>query len=115
MKISRLRWLPAAALVSLGSVAGAAIAAPSGESVFQSACISCHGADGAGVLPGVPDLTGGDSPLGQADDMLLKKVIGGFQSPGSPMAMPPRGGNPELSDEELRAALRYMRERFGKR
>jgi|GEM_PF-6216301 len=31
------------------------------------------------------------------------------------MAMPPRAGNPELSDEDLRAALRYMREHFGNR
>lgn len=115
MKASGVRWLPVAVLVSLGSVAGAAIAAPSGESVFQSACTACHGADGAGALPGVPDLTAGDSRLAQPEDLLLKLTVEGFQSPGSPMAMPPRAGNPDLSDEDLRSALRYMRERFGKR
>ena len=115
MKASRLRWLPAAALAFLGSLEGAAVAAPSGESVFQSACIACHGVDGAGALPGVPDLTAGDSRLAQPEDVLLQLTVQGFQSPGSPMAMPPRAGNPELSDEDLRAALRYMRERFGKR
>jgi len=28
--------------------------------------------------------------------------------------MPPKGGNPELTVPELRSALAYIRERFGK-
>lgn len=85
-----------------------------GESVFQSACIACHGTDGAGALPGVPDLTAKDSPLALDEHVLLKRTIEGYQSPGSSMAMPQRAGNPDLSDEDLKAAIRYMRERFGK-
>lgn len=115
MKASGMLCLPVAVLFSLGGLAGAAMAAPAGESVFQSACIACHGVDGAGALPGVPDLTSSDSRLAQPEDVLLKLTIEGFQRPGSSMAMPPRAGNPELSDEDLRAALRYMRERFGTR
>jgi len=115
MNASRMLCLPVAVLFSLDSFAGAAIAAPAGESVFRSACIACHGVDGAGALPGVPDLTASDSRLAQPEDLLLKLTIEGFQSSGSSMAMPPRAGNPELSDEDLRAALRYMRERFGTR
>ena len=115
MKASAPRRLSAATLVVLSAAAGPALAAASGETVFQSACIACHGVDGAGALPGVPDLTAADSPLGQPDTVLLKRTIEGIQQAGSTMAMPPRAGNPDLSDEELIAAIRFMRERFGKR
>ncbi len=109
------RFLAIATQIYVGSLAGVALAAPLGETVFQSACIACHGVDGAGALPGVLDLTAADSPLGQPDAVLLKRTIEGFQRPNSTLPMPPRAGNPDLSDEELMAAIRYMRERFGKR
>ncbi len=102
-------------MLALGSGAQAFAAGSSGELLYQSACIACHGDDGAGALPGVPDLTLKDGPLALAPDVLLKRTIEGFQSPDSPMAMPPRAGNPSLSDEDLKAAIRYMRERFGGR
>ena len=75
------------------------------ESTYQSGCIACHGADGAGVLPGVPDLTAKDGPLAVPDEVLVKRIAEGFQSPGAPMAMPPRGGNPGLSDEDIKAVV----------
>lgn len=86
-----------------------------GESIYPSSCVACHAADGAGVLPGVPDLTPTDGPLALADAGLMKRVAEGFQSPGSPMAMPPRGGNPGLSDEDIKAVVLYMRQEFAVR
>jgi len=83
-----------------------------GESVYMGSCIACHGADGSGSLPGVPDLTQQGGPLSQDDSHLLKRVIEGFQSPGSPMQMPARGGNSGLSDADLKAAIAYMKQRF---
>lgn len=104
-------------LASLGVAVTGVVDAASGrgESTYQSSCIACHGADGVGVLPGVPDLTATDGPLAVADEVLVKRIAEGFQSPGAPMAMPPRGGNPSLSDEDLKAVVDYMREEFAVR
>jgi mono/diheme cytochrome c family protein len=83
-----------------------------GEVVYNGTCIACHGGDGAGTLPGVPDLTGKEGPLAQDDAVVLKRMADGFQSTGSPMGMPPRGGNPALTDTDLKAVLKYMRKEF---
>ncbi|MHB1216399.1 MAG: c-type cytochrome [Thiobacillus sp.] len=83
-----------------------------GAVVFNGTCIACHGSDGSGSLPGVPDLNERTGLLSQDDTVLLKRMAEGFQSPGSPMAMPPRGGDPALTDADLKAVLSYMRKEF---
>jgi len=83
----------------------------SGEQVYKQTCVACHGTDGSGAIPGVPDF---GERLSKSDDALLKHIIEGFQSPGSPMAMPARGGNPNLSDQDIREALSYIKNNFGK-
>lgn len=104
-----------AGLVTLGVTgAGVAIADDSGEAVYKKTCTTCHGANGKGMLPGVPDLTNKAGVLSQPDDLLVKRITTGYQSPGSPMAMPPKGGNPQLTEAQLREALRYIRAQFGK-
>ena len=84
-----------------------------GKAVFTQTCIACHGADGKGAVPGAPDFTSASGPLSKSDDVLLQHVINGFRSPGNALAMPPRGGNPGLSDSDLREALAYIRKQFG--
>ncbi len=87
--------------------------AASGRDIFFQTCIACHGPDGKGTLPGVPDFTSSTGPLSKSDDLLLKHIEEGFQSPGSPMAMPPKGGNPDLDSDDIKAALGYIRKTFG--
>lgn len=102
-------------LALLGAMAvSAAQAADPGKAVYDASCATCHGANGKGVLPGVPDMTKKDGPLSKPDDVLLKRITEGFQSPGSPMAMPPKGGNPSLIEAQLRNVLKYMKGTFGK-
>ena len=86
----------------------------SGEAVYQSSCLACHSANGRGALPGVPDFTQADGRLAKTDAELLTNMINGFQSQGSPMAMPARGGNSTLTDAELSAALVFIRTSFGR-
>lgn len=83
-----------------------------GEMVYNRTCIACHGGDGSGSLPGVPDLGGKAGPLFQVDALLIKRMAEGFQTPGSPMEMPARGGDPALTDADLNAVLQYMRKEF---
>lgn len=103
--------------VSAGSVVKTSTAGASsglsGKAIFNQTCVSCHGADGKGAFAGVPDLTHPGGRLSKPDDVLLNHMANGFQSPGSPMAMPPRGGNANLSDDDLREVLKYLREAFG--
>jgi mono/diheme cytochrome c family protein len=79
-----------------------------GESIFAASCVACHGANGKGTLPGVPDLTQQDGRLSQSEEVLLANIINGVQSAGSPMPMPARGGNSSLTDEELIEVLDYI-------
>lgn len=83
-----------------------------GRAVYSQTCIACHGADGKGAIEGIPDFTTADSRLFKPDDILLADVINGFQSKGSLMAMPPKGGNPDLSEQDLADAIAYMRAEF---
>lgn len=77
-------------------------AAPrSGSEVVQQVCSACHG---AGVL-GAPKIgTKGDwqPRLAQGFDTLTQHAITGIR------AMPPKGGNPGVSEDEIKAAVTEM-------
>ncbi|CAA6803543.1 MAG: Cytochrome c5 [uncultured Thiotrichaceae bacterium] len=74
--------------------------ARSGEAVYQSACLACHA---AGVLQ-APKLEAGawDSRIAKGLDGLTLSAINGIN------AMPARGGNPAITDEEMTNAVSYM-------
>jgi len=44
--------------------------------------------------------------------LLTRRNRNGYQGPGSPMAMPPKGGNSTLTDDDLKAVIKYMRRAF---
>lgn len=107
----------AARVFVLAALSGAAVVAsaqPSGKAVYETACLACHGADGAGGMPGAPDLAALRERLKLRDATVFVRVRDGYQSAGSPLAMPPRGGNPSLTDAELKAAIDYMRQAFAR-
>lgn len=97
----------------LGMADATAADADRGRQVYEQTCVACHGADGTGALPGVPDFTAADGPLTKDDSVLLQHITEGFQNTGSMMAMPAKGGNPELTDEDVIEVLRYIRAQFG--
>ncbi len=101
------------ALLGAIALSPAAAVAERGADVYNQTCVACHGDDGSGALPGVPDFGAKAGVLSQTDAVLIDHILNGFQAPGSPMAMPAKGGNPNLTEEDVRAVLRYIRTRFG--
>ena len=86
--------------------------AQSGKAIYHQTCVACHGANGKGAIPGAPDFTSKNGPLSKSDEILLNHMANGFQSSGSSMAMPPKGGNTNLTNTDLRNTLTYIRQKF---
>lgn len=96
-------------ITSLFLLSGAQVApAAEGKALYEATCIACHGAKAQGAIPGVPDLAKGGR-LTKADAVLSANILNGFQTKGSPMAMPPKGGNPDLTAADVQALVTYMR------
>lgn len=90
-----------------------AATAASGQVIYENNCASCHGADGRGNLPGVPDFTDKRGILTKDDNELLNNIINGYKSPGSVFFMPPKGGNSELTPTAVSTVLDYIKKEFG--
>ncbi len=88
-----------------GSETTAEATAPSGEQIYNSACIACHGAGIAGA-PKFGDAAVWQPRLAQGTDTLYDHAINGFQGSGG--LMPAKGGRPDLSDESVQAAVDFM-------
>lgn len=108
--------IPAASGAMPASAPGTGAQATDGASLYRaSTCIACHGENGTGVIPGVPNLSAEDSPLvRKSESELAQNIANGFQSPGSSLAMPPKGGDPSLTMAEIHALLEHMIQAFGK-
>ncbi len=83
-----------------------------GAKVYGGTCVACHGKNGKGEIPGVPDLTSAKGPLAKTDAVLLDHIINGYESPGSDMAMPELGGNEDLTEQDIKNVIAYMRAKY---
>jgi disulfide bond formation protein DsbB len=84
-----------------------------GETLFQNTCAACHGSDAKG-LPGLgKDLTTSEFVKGLSDAELVAFITEGrpVDDPANTrgVAMPPKGGNPALTDEDLFDIVAYIR------
>lgn len=108
------RALVAAVIAAvMGSAASANVHSTSaGRAIYMRGCVACHGADGSGAMPGIPDLSAAGGALSKPDDQLLASIIGGVESDGAPISMPPRGGDETLTEKEAALVLAFIRETF---
>ena len=84
-----------------------------GAEVFGSLCAACHGPDARGLPNLGLDLVHSEFVASQSDQDLLTFVKTGrpVWDPANTTGvdMPPRGGNPALSDEQILSVIAYLR------
>ena len=69
-----------------------------GEKLFASACAGCHG----------QEMTQNEFIAAKTDQELVEFIKAGG-APDEPLVMPPKGGNPTLTDEKLYHIAAYLR------
>lgn len=79
-----------------------------GRDVFASTCAACHGPNGKGMQGLGKDLTVSDFVAGKTDDGLRQFIIEG-RPDAKPVAMPPRGGRDDLTDDDFKHVVVYLR------
>jgi disulfide bond formation protein DsbB len=84
-----------------------------GKEKFTTTCSACHGQAGEGISGLGKDMRASQFIAGKTDTELVEFIKIG-RNPGDPLnttgvAMPPKGGNPTLSDEDLTDIVAYIR------
>jgi cytochrome c5 len=86
---------------------------PSGADLYKSSCSACHGADAKGIPNIGKDLVNGEFCRTRSEDDLLAFIKKGRASDDplntTKVAMPPKGGNPALSDSDIKSIIQYVR------
>jgi disulfide bond formation protein DsbB len=104
---------PAAAQQQAAAPAAPVGDAANGAKIFATACVACHGPEGKGVTGLGKDLTTSEWTQQQTDEQLIEFIKRGRDA-GDPLnttgiAMPPKGGNPAMTDQEIADIVAFMR------
>ena len=86
-------------------VTATATAVIDAKKIYNGMCVACHGAGVAGA-PRVGDKGAWAERIDKGASTLYANAINGVQ--GSSGVMPAKGGNPALSDDEIKAVVDYM-------
>ena len=92
---------PASSTSAASETAAAAAVDPAGEAIYKQYCFACH-LTGVAEAPKTGDTEAWASRAATGFDALFASVINGKG------AMPARSGFPHLSDDELKAGIRYL-------
>jgi cytochrome c5 len=77
-----------------------------GKTIYDNLCHSCHTAGVAGA-PKLGDKSNWGPRIAQGLDALVKHAIEGYKGPDGNM-MPAKGGNPSLTDEQVKNAVHWI-------
>jgi nitrite reductase (NO-forming) len=84
-----------------------------GQPLFTQTCSACHGPTGAGVPNLGKNLITSEFVAGKTDEELVAFIKAGRDANDplntTKVAMPPKGGNPALSDQDLKHIVAYIR------
>lgn len=87
--------------------------AAAGKAVFGTLCFACHGPEGKGIQGLGKDMTTSEFIAGKSDEELFAFVRTGrpIDDPlnTTGVAMPPSGGLPNLSDQDLTNIIAFIR------
>ncbi|MDN5782027.1 MAG: c-type cytochrome [Luteimonas sp.] len=98
----------AAAVAAAGAAAAAQVAyggTMDGSVVFNNLCTGCH-TSGAGGAPTL-DKAHWANRITEGTETLYKHAIDGYTGPDGGI-MPPKGGNPALTDDQVKATVDWM-------
>ena len=76
-----------------------------GKTIFGNLCQSCY-SSGAGGAPRIDDKAAWAPRVAQGVETLVKHAVEGYT--GKAGMMPARGGNPALTDEQVKATVEWM-------
>ncbi|MET0052889.1 MAG: c-type cytochrome [Candidatus Thiodiazotropha sp.] len=78
-----------------------------GRGIWMGTCRNCHllGISGA---PAVTDFNAWEPRIAKGKPALYHSALNGVKGPDGNYRMPPRGGNSQLKDEQVRMAVDYM-------
>ncbi|MDQ7033486.1 MAG: c-type cytochrome [Anaerolineae bacterium] len=83
-----------------------------GEQLFTT-CAACHGADARGIVGLGKDLVAGDFATSATDEELIALITTGRPiwdaANTTSVDMPPKGGNPVLTGDDIEAIVTYIR------
>lgn len=87
--------------------------AAAGQQLFIGTCAACHGPEGKGI-PGLGKNMTTSKFIAERNDAEMVEFIKVGRDPSDPLnttgvAMPPKGGNPSLSDQDLFNIVAYIR------
>jgi cytochrome c5 len=91
--------------IALFTVLSTPALAADGKAVFEKTCKMCH-VPGIAGAPKLGDKAEWAIRNKKGMDTLVKNAIDGFK--GAKGMMPPKGGNPKLTDGDVKAAVKYM-------
>ncbi|MCA9275315.1 MAG: cytochrome c [Phycisphaerales bacterium] len=98
-------------------VDNAMLARAKGKAIFKSTCAACHGEDGKGLPNLGKDWTTSEFIANSTDEEMLEFINAGrsIEDPANTtgVLMPPKGGNPSLTDEDIKNVIAYMRSLVG--